>query len=192
MSVRRGVGVSAYNQSSQKEERQVGQCTTLADRDRHGHIGGGGGRTGDVTWQRAVSRPPCALDTGRSPRPVRSPLTMATGNSTVHVNNMEINRGKTQTSVKQPTASNEAFIRYRYCCKTWTPYILFLSFTFFLKLPAIGRTVTRLYRQNNTYLHIATCSTRGGKPRCLAAKTIMKHFRSLWLLYFSNLSFPLP
>lgn len=90
----------------------MGQCTTLADRDRHGHIGGGGGRTGDVSWQRAVSRPPCALDTGRSPRPVRSPLTMATGNSTVHVNNMEINRGKTQTSVKQPTASNVAFIRY--------------------------------------------------------------------------------
>lgn len=39
----------------------MGQCSALVEGN---HIGGGS----NVSWQRAVSRRPCALDTGRSPR----------------------------------------------------------------------------------------------------------------------------
>lgn len=108
-------GVCLQSIKTESGRRQVGQCSTLADQDRYKHTGGGSG-TANVSWQRAVSRSRRAFDTGRSPPPVRSPLTMATGSSTVHVNNMEINRGKTQTSanpVEAPTAASITRRRWR-------------------------------------------------------------------------------
>lgn len=71
----------------------MGQCTALADR----HSGGGSRRR-----ILATRRLPASLRARYSGKVtsarVRSPLDMATGSSTVHVNNMEINRGKMQTT----------------------------------------------------------------------------------------------